>query len=135
MPDQCGAGIISDICRKRNEAPAHNPHCNAFNVFTPGRIQVMMEAPEQSCPGRDFDQAVQTKANQRDGPGDDSSYDGNQTFGAVVGDGEVLKPLAPANDAPFSSSSRTSASMRWATPVTTRGTSSAGRSMENRTFE
>jgi hypothetical protein len=69
VPDHCGAGIISDKCRKRNETPAHNPHCNAFDVFTPVRIQVMMETPEQSCSGRDFDQAVQSESDQRDGPG------------------------------------------------------------------
>jgi len=40
---------------------------------------------------------TQPEADQGDGPGNQSGDDGNQTFGAVVNDGEVLLALAPAN--------------------------------------
>src|ERR1017187_10969756 len=60
-------------------------------------VKIMVEPPQQRRPGRDFDQAVQAEADQGDGPGDDSGDDGNQTFGAVVGDGEIFELLAPAN--------------------------------------
>ena len=56
-----------------------------------------MEPPEQCRPGRDFDQAVQAEADQGDGPGDQPGDDGDQTFGAVVGDGEVFELTTPAN--------------------------------------
>ena len=42
-------------------------------------VEIVVEPPQQRCPGRDFDQAVQAEANQGDGPGDDSGDDGNQT--------------------------------------------------------
>src|ERR1039458_10205150 len=60
-------------------------------------VEIVTEPPEQRRPRRDFDQAVQSEADQGDGPGDDSGDDGNQTFGAVVDDGEVFELSAPAN--------------------------------------
>jgi hypothetical protein len=63
----------------------------------PGVVQIVLEWPEQRRPGRDFDQAVQAEADQGNGPGDQPGDDGDQTFGAVVGDGEVFELTAPAN--------------------------------------
>jgi hypothetical protein len=56
-----------------------------------------VELPKQRRPRSHFNQAVQAEPDERDGSGDDSSDDGNQTFGAVVGDGEIFELLAPAN--------------------------------------
>ena len=86
-PDQRGAGFVEDVRRQRNEAPADDSQRGPLNLFTPGMVQIVVKPPEQRRPGRHFDQAVQAEADQRDGPGDQSGDDGNQTFGAVVGDG------------------------------------------------
>ena len=68
-----------------------------FHLFTPGVVKIVVQPPKQRRPGSHFDQAVQAEADQGDRPGDNSGDDGDQTFGAVVGDGEVFEPLAPAN--------------------------------------
>jgi hypothetical protein len=59
-------------------------------------VKIVVEPPQQSRPGGHFNHAVQAETDERDGPGDQSGDDGNQTFGAVVDDGEVFEPLAPA---------------------------------------
>ena len=56
-----------------------------------------MEPPEHSRPGCHFNHAVQAKTDERDGPLDQFGDDGDETFDAVVGDGEVFEPLAPSN--------------------------------------
>ena len=80
-----------------NEASAHDSYRGPLNLFTPGWVQIVMEPPEQCRPGGHFDDAVQSEANQGDGPGDCPGDDGNQPFKAVVANGEVFEPLAPAN--------------------------------------
>jgi hypothetical protein len=60
-------------------------------------VKILVEPPQQRRPGRDFDQAVESEADQGYGPSDDSGDDGNQTLGAVVGDGEVFEASAPTN--------------------------------------
>ena len=51
-----------------------------------------------TAPDAYFDYAVQTKPDRKNGPGDYSGDNGNQAFKTVVGDGEVFKPLALANE-------------------------------------
>ena len=92
-----GAGFVDDVQRQRNEAPADDSQRDPFNLFTAGMVEIVVEPPQQRRPGGHFDQAVQAEADQRNGPGDQPGDDGDQTFGAVVGDGEVFEPLAPAN--------------------------------------
>src|SRR5438128_1703407 len=58
---------------------------------------IMMKPPEQRRPGGDFDDAVETEANERYGPGDQSGDDGDQAFETVVGNGEIFQS-APALD-------------------------------------
>ena len=60
-------------------------------------VRIVVGSPEQSHPRRHFDDAVQAEADQGYGPGDQSGDDGNQTFGAVVGDVEVFLTLALAD--------------------------------------
>jgi hypothetical protein len=60
-------------------------------------VKIVVEPPQQSRPGGHFNHAVQAETDERDGPGDQSGDDGNQTFGAVVDDGEVFELTAPAN--------------------------------------
>ena len=60
-------------------------------------FEIVVEPPEQCRPGGHFDDAVQSEADQRNGPGDCPGDDGDQTFEAVVCNREVFEPLAPAN--------------------------------------
>ena len=69
-----------------------------FNLFTPGLIQIMVESPQQCCPGPYLDGAVKSEAHQRNRPGDQSGDDGDETFEAVVADCEVFESLSPANE-------------------------------------
>ena len=97
VPDQRGAGFVDDVRRQRNEAPAHDSQRGPLHLFTPGMVQIVVEPPEQRRPGGHFDEAVQSEADQGDGPGDCPGDNRDQPFKTVVGDGEVFEPLAPAN--------------------------------------
>jgi hypothetical protein len=79
------------------KARSDNPQRCPFDLFTPGWVRIVVEAPEQCRTGCHFDDAVQSEADQRHGPGDCPGDDGDETFDTVVADSEVFEPLAPAN--------------------------------------
>ena len=97
VADQRGGGFVGDVRRQHNEAPAHDPQRLPLHRLTPGMVKIVVKSPEQCRPGGHFNEAVQSEPDERHGPGDCPGNDGNQPFDAVVGDGEVFEPLAPAN--------------------------------------
>jgi len=62
---------------------------------------VRLRLPQRGCHiasdggySRSCGSGVQAEADERDGPGNQSGGGGDETFDAVVGDGEVFEPLA-----------------------------------------
>ena len=81
--------VVRSTCSRREWSRSWwSRHSNA----APDVTSIRLSRPK---PTRETDPAIN--------PGDD----GNQTFGAVVGDGEVFEPLAPANEVPAINYSRT----------------------------
>jgi hypothetical protein len=65
-------------------------------------VRVQRHAPEQSQSGRDFDEAIDPKAHQRNTPGKRSRADGDQALHAVPHNREVFQPLsAPGKSLPI----------------------------------
>ncbi len=95
--DQRGTGFENDVQRQHDKTRTHNSQGGSLDLFMPGVVKIVVEPPKQRRTGCHFDDAVQAKANERDRTSDQPGDDGDQTFGAVVGDGEVFEALAPAN--------------------------------------
>ena len=91
MLKQCPDGVECDVSGEGDEAPSNNSQRDPLDRFTSGFIQIMVQPPEQSQARCDFNDAVQAEADERHGPGNQSGDEGNETFGAVVGDGKVLQ--------------------------------------------
>ena len=64
------ARLSVDIRRQRNEAQAHDSQGGPLHPFTPGVVKIVVEPPEQCRPECHFDDAVQSEADQGDGPDD-----------------------------------------------------------------
>ena len=98
VPDQRGAGFVNDVQRQHDKTRTHDSQGGSLDLFMPGVVKIVVEPPKQSRTGCHFDDAVQAKANERDRTSDQPGDDGDQTFGAVVKDREVLKIPATAYD-------------------------------------
>jgi hypothetical protein len=59
-----------DVCRRRDEAPAHNPQRHALDLFTSLWIYVVVAPPQQCCTGRNLNGAVETESDERNRSGD-----------------------------------------------------------------
>ena len=83
MPDQGEGGFAQNVHRQRHEAPAHDSQRGPLNLFTSGVAKIVVEPPEKRRPGRHFDEAVQTEADQGDEPGDQPGDNRDESFDGV----------------------------------------------------
>ncbi len=61
VSNQSGDGFVRDVQRQRREAGPDDSQCGPLDFFTPGRVQIVMEPPEQSRTRSHFNRAVQAK--------------------------------------------------------------------------
>jgi hypothetical protein len=73
--NQGQAGIASDVHGQSDETPPNYPQGDPLDCFAPRFVPVMVKPPEQRHPGCHFDNAVETEANERYRPGDQSGDD------------------------------------------------------------
>src|SRR5579883_538558 len=89
VAEQRGDGTVRYIGGQDQKADSDGAMRSALGAF-------VVQAPKNSCAGRDLNYAVEAEAEQRKGTGGEARGDRDQGFHAVPGDGEVFEALAAA---------------------------------------
>jgi hypothetical protein len=72
---------------------------SAFLISFPKQdIRVNRHPPQQDCPGRNFDEAIDSKTDQGNATGHSTGDDSHQTFHDIPRDGEAFEPSPTAHD-------------------------------------
>ena len=99
--NQVARGLVAHVGGERKETYTHDSERHPLELFTAGFFGISVNSPEQRGSGRDFDEAVYTKTDERDATRKDASQNRKNPFEAVPDNCEILERLpAPKGMAP-----------------------------------
>src|SRR3954454_16076623 len=84
--------IVSNVSRKQEKAHPDYSQRPCFVSFATFYIRVNGHPPQQDRSGRNFDEAIQAKPNERNAPSNRTRSDSYQALDAIPYDCEILKP-------------------------------------------
>ena len=106
LSEQVSGSFLSNINCQTEKTNADDSECYPLDSLTPVFVCISGHAPEKRDPRRDFDEAINTKAYERNAAGDYTRRDGYYTFEGVPRDGEVFEPSPALHDGSTFQSSR-----------------------------
>src|ERR1039457_6359761 len=112
MADEGCRRMVRNVCGEGEETSADNSERCSLNLFSSRRVQVVTQTPQQRRSRSDFDKAVQPESDERHGPGNQPSDDGDHSFETVPDDCEIFEPLTTANGSNTKQSGRHTFIMR-----------------------